>query len=179
MRPFIITILTILIFNSYAQTGKKMKVFKKIEYINGIFYQQTSDTIEFENDLIDIYFFKKHFYSPYYLPEKFTDSRYISQTILLWRNPNGDKDFRKNWQDTYSYDSIGRVINFTHSSCLVCSSIAYNYSVTYNCMGQVAIIANKTGSKDRYEFYYNKKGDIIKFSKYSSNELVTKITVSD
>ncbi|KAA2239834.1 hypothetical protein F0L74_26985 [Chitinophaga agrisoli] len=173
MQPYIITLLTILTFSCYAQTGE-VKTFKKKTYINGNLYQQTSGAIKIENEPIDVYFFQRHFSSPAHLPKKFTDKQYSGQTISFWSNPNGKKDFQSNWTNTYSYDSLGRVINYAYSACVACSSVPYNYSVTYNAKGQVTLIADK--SKDRFRFYYNDKGDIIKFEKYLLDKLETEIT---
>jgi hypothetical protein len=175
MRSIIITILTILISNCYAQTGRG-RVFKRTEYTNGIVYRQTIVGVNVENTPVDIYFLSKYFYSPYYLPEKFTDERYIGQIISSWSEPDSEENFQRNQKYTCTYDSIGRVINYTYSSCILCSNMPYNYSVTYNSKGQVALIVNGAGIS-RFKFSYNKKGDIIKFEKYSLDDLETEIAL--
>jgi len=178
MRLFLITALIVLTCNCFAQHGK-VKVFKKREYINGTFFRQTKGTIEVENEQIDIYFFKRHFQSPYYLPEKLIDKQYSGQTLLLWNDPDGKKDFQRNWRYNYSYDSLGRVTNFTYSSCILCSSLPYNYTITYNAKSQVEAIGNKGETNALFKFYYNDKGDIVKFEEYSGNMLAMDIILSD
>lgn len=174
MRPFLIAIVTFFSFASSAQSGRA-KVFHKTEYINGSFYRQTSDTIKVANEPIDIYFFKRHFFSPYYLPEKFIDQQHKNKTISAWRDPKGKKDYQQNWENTYTYDSLGRVTNYTYSGCFICSNLPYSYTVTYNSIGQVHRIFNTTNIKDGFKFYYNKKGDVVKLEKYLLDKLETVI----
>ena len=174
MRPLIILITTIFSLGSSAQTGQ-VNVFYKTEYINGNFYRQTSDTISATNEPIDIYFFNRHFFSPYYLPEKFIDQRHKNKKISVWRDPKGKKDYQRNWENTYTYDSLGRVTNYTYSGCFICSNFPYNYTVTYNLVGQVDHIFDTSNSKDGFKFYYDNNGTVVKFEKYSGDKLETVI----
>ncbi len=176
MRPYLIVIATLLAFSSLAQTGQ-LKVFKTTQYINGNLHRETNDTIKIISEQIDIYFFNKHFYSPYYLPGKFLDKSRKNQTISVWRDPNSKKDYQQNWENTYTYDSSGRVTNYTFSGCFICSSFPYNYTVTYNSLGQVEQIFNSINSKDDFKFYYDNKGDIVKFEKYWYDKLETEIVM--
>jgi hypothetical protein len=178
MRPFLISILTVFCLISSAQS-RRVKIFHKTEYINGNFNRQLSDTINATNEPVDIYFFKRHFFSPYYLPEKFIDQQSKNKTISVWRDPNGKKDYLQNWENTYTYDSLGRVINYTYSGCFICSNTPYNYTVTYNSIGQVDRIFSSINVKDGFKFYYNKKGDIIKFEEYLGNKVETEIKLVD
>lgn len=178
MRLFLITTLTILMCNCYAQT-RAVKVFKKRQYIKAVLIAQTSGIIDVEDEPVDVYFLKRHFDLHYHLPEKLTDKQYSGQTITLWNDPKGKKDFERNWRYTYSYDSLGRVTNFTYSSCLICSSLPYNYIVTYDSKGQVVVIDPEHETNGQYKFYYNKKGDIIKFEEYSRDNVSMEITLSD
>lgn len=174
MRPLIILITTLFSLASSGQTGK-VKVFHKTEYINGNLYRQTSDTISDTNEPIDIYFFKRHFFSPYYLPEKFIDQRQRKTKVSVWRDPKGKKDNQQNWENTYTYDSLGRVTNYTYSGCVICSDFPYSYTVTYNSVGQVDHIFDTSNSKSGFKFYYDYKGKIVNFVKYSGDKLETVI----
>lgn len=178
MRLFLISILTVFCMTSSAQT-ESVKVFHKTEYINGNFYRQLSDTIKTESENIDIYFLRRHFFSPYNLPEKFTDHQRKNKTISVWHDPNGKKDYQQNWKNTYTYDSFGRVTNYTYSGCFICSNLPYNYTVTYNSIGQVDRIFNTINTKDEYKFYYDNKGDIIKFEEYFGEKLEKVIELVD
>jgi hypothetical protein len=176
MRPLLIAIATFFVFNSFAQTGQS-KISRRTEYINGNLYRQISDTIKLTNECIDIYFFKRHFFSPYYLPEKFINRQYKNQRVSVWRKPNGKKDYQQNWENTYTYDSLGRVISYDYSGCFICSNLAYSYTVTYNSSGQVERIVNTTNLKDGFKFYYNNKGDVVKLEKYILDKLETEIVL--
>jgi hypothetical protein len=176
MRQLLIAILTFICFGSSGQT-EQTKIFKTIEYINGNFYRQSFDTVKISNEKIDIYFLKHHFYSPYYLPVKFIDKQYRNQKISIWGDPKGKKDYKLNYENTYAYDSLGRLINFTYSGCFVCSSFPYSYRVTYNSEGQVEQIFNLTNVKDGFKFYYNAKGDIVQFEKFLQDKLETVIAL--
>jgi hypothetical protein len=154
-----------------------VRIFKKKEYLYGSFFRQTKGRIEIENELVNVYFFKRRFQLPRYLPDTLTNERYKDQTISLWSHPDSEKDFRIRWRHTYIYDSMGRVINFSYSSCVACSSMPYDYSIIYNSNGQVALITDRTGST-RYKLSYDKEGDVSKFEEYSSDNLVTEITLT-
>lgn len=84
-----------------------------------------------------------------------------------------------NWENTYSYDSLGRVTNYSYSGCFVCSDFPYTYNVTYNLAGQVDRIFNSNNIKDGFKFYYNSKGDIVKFEKYLLDKLETVIELTN
>jgi len=176
MRPFLIAILTFTLLSSSAQTGKK-KIFKQTDYMNGNLYSKVFDTIKVSDERLDVYFLKRHFYSPYYLPEKFIDKQYKNQKVSIWHDPTKKKDYRHNWENTYTYDSLSRVTNFTYSGCLICSNFPYNYTVTYNYNGQVEKISNSTNMKETFKFYYNSNGDIVRFEKFSSDKLETRIAL--
>ena len=174
MRTLLITILTLSFFTSYTQIGKQ-NIFQKTDYLSGNFYRQTNDTIPVSSKRIDIFLFKKHFYIPYYLPQEFVNIKYRNQTISTWRDSNAKKDFQQNWENTYTYDSLGRVINYTYSSCLICSSTPYNYSVIYNIKGQIEQISNTVNEKRRFKFYYNDENDIVKLEVFLFDKLETVI----
>jgi hypothetical protein len=176
MRQPFIAILTFICFSFSGQIGQT-KIFKTIEYINGNFYQLSFDTIKVSNEKIDIYFLNRHFFSPYYLPEKFIDKRYRNQKISIWADLKGKKDYKINYENTYVYDSLGRVTSFSYSGCFVCSSFPFSYKVSYNSEGQVEQILNSTNVKDRYNFYYSSKGDIVKFEKFLADQLETIIAL--
>lgn len=172
MRIFLFFILTLLVSRPWAQSESVM-IFSKTDYIKGNIYRQTNDTIKVTTEPIDIHFFKRHFYSPYYLPDKFINVALKNKTISVWRHPKGKRDYQRNWENKYTYDSLGRVTSYTYSGCLICSSFPYNFNVTYNTKGQVEKIHNIINSKESYRFYYDTKGDIIKLERYSMDMLET------
>ena len=176
MRPLLIAIFTVIWFSAFPQHGQ-IKVFKKTEFINGVYYRQLYDTVKIGNEKIDIYFLSLHFYSPYYLPVKFIDNQKKNQILSVWRYPKDKKSFEKNWENIYTYDSLGRVIKYSYSGCFICSNFPYDYSVTYNSNKQVTQIDETKFLKDSYKFYYDKKGDIVKFEKYIKDKVEIEITL--
>lgn len=166
----LIVIMTILSIDSYAQSPG-FRVFRVTQYINGDFYRQTNDTLKLTSEPIDIYVFSRHFYYPYYLPEKFIDKQKRNRTVSIWRDPKGKKNFQENWEKTYTYDSLGRVITYTYSGCVICSNLPYSYTVDYTSVGQVERIVNSLSSEDSYRFYYDKNGNIVKLEKYVLDRL--------
>ena len=160
---------------SYGQT-KTYRVFKETEYVNGSFYRALYDTIKkVENKRIDIYFLKDVFYSPYYLPAKFLDTNFRSKTVSIWRFPERKKDLHSNWENTYVYDSLGRVTNYGYSGCFICSQIPYRYVVSYDSSGRVVEIKEIFNGMENYRFHYSDDGDIIQFDKYLVGKLETRI----
>jgi len=159
--------MTLVFLNSFAQS----KVFKKTEYINGNFYRELYDTIKSANEKLDIYFFKHHFYLPYYLPDEFSNKRKRNQKIPVWGDPKGKKDYRQNWENIYTYDSFGRMVSYSYSGCFICSNLPYNYNVTYDLNGRVVQISETKNMTDRFKFYYNDKGAVVKFEKYLMDKL--------
>lgn len=174
MRYLLMAIIPFLAVHAVAQT-ETVKIFKKTEYSNGNFYRQSYDTIKVAQEPVDIYFFKKHFNFPYDLPGKFTDEALKNRTVSVWRNPNGKKEDKGNWENTYTYDRLGRVTNYTYSGCFLCSNLPYNYSVTYNKDGQIEALNETINNLQSFRFYYDAQGAIVKLEKYISGKLQTEL----
>ncbi len=81
---------------------------------------------------IDLNFYKKHFYEPYYYPQPFIDTNYKDTTIEIWRDPLKEKDFKKNWTYTTIYDNLSRAIKYIYSGCLICSQFPFNVKIYYD-----------------------------------------------
>ncbi len=172
MRQFVILILTLFFVSSYGQT--KPIIFKTTDFINGSFYRDVYDTIHMKNEKIDIYFLNAIFLEPRHLPPNLIDKKYKNETIKIWN----DNEHRL-WINTYTYDSLSRITDFTYSSCTICSSMAYEYKVIYNSAGQVEKIYNIGVMKDKYKFYYNNKGNIQRLEKYNFDDLNLRISLVD
>lgn len=174
MKRLLMGIAALLAVHTGAQ-AQQVKIFKKTEYSNGNFYRQIYDTIALTQQPVDLYFFKKHFNFPYYLPEKFTDQALKNRTISVRRYPNAQKDDKNNWKHTYTYDSLGRVTSYAFSDCFACSNLPYNYSVTYNKEGQIEELKETINNTGSFRFYYDAKGDIVKLEKYAHGKLQTEV----
>ena len=168
MRHTLILILIFVFFNSYGQTGE-IKYFKRTDS-----FREILDTIKLSNGKIDVSFFSEHFNTPYHLPN-LVDGKFKDQTDTIWGRPNAKKNYKENWNHTYTYDSYNRLTSYAYSGCRICSGLPYNYVVTYNAKGQVVNITNTINKRLSYDFYYNNKGDIIKCEEYFIDILMSTI----
>jgi hypothetical protein len=150
----------ILILTALYSFGQKIATtqkahFKIIEYSGGSVYRsqlKTVDTIGLGGLKIDLYFFKKYFDVPSYLPDRLIDSRYKNRTIVL--------DPETYAEQTCTYDSLSRVVNYTHLACVTCSYMSFGYNFNYNGMGQLEKIEGSDTRKSLYKIYYDKKGNV-------------------
>ena len=175
MKSNLFTLLTFFLFGCAVNT-EPIRIFKSTEFISGQVVHQKFDTIKVANYPIDIYFLKHNFFLPYDLPGAFINKLFKNQKVSIWADTTGKKDYLSNWENTYTYDYLGRVINYTYSSCTVCSSIPYNYVVKYNLNEQVTQIVSQSNG-DSLKFYYSSQGDVIKFERYMQGELNTEISL--
>ncbi|MDF7810818.1 hypothetical protein [Hymenobacter sp. YC55] len=152
-----------------------LKIFKTTNYSFGRISTEVYDTIKSTQKNIDIYYFKKHFHRPYYLPNSLTSGHHKDTVITIWGNLKSTGLYDSNWTNTYTYDSLGHVANYAYSSCITCSSFAFNYIITYNSLGQVNTIKNTLGEQDSYVIHYSKTNDIKELNIYSSGELEASI----
>ena len=124
---------------------------------------------------LDFDFYKKHFFVPYYYPNRMVDKRYKNDTIIVWNNLTNAGDIRTNWSHTIIYDSQSKVTSYRYSSCIICSQLPYDYHFFYNQLGQVIKMANKLNNDDVIEFKYDSKGNIINVKVYQFSELYKEI----
>lgn len=175
MKSNLLAIFTVIFFSGPVR-AQQINIFKSVEFVSGQFYRQTFDTVKILHKPINIYFFRHHFYSPYYLPEKFINKQYKNRKVSIWAYPPGKKNNQGNWENTYTFDSLGRVVNYTYSSCVICSSLPYNYDVVYNLKGQVTKIFS-SHKMDSFKFYYDRRGNVVKYEKFMQGELERVITL--
>lgn len=149
-----------------------------IEYDEtGEIYKESVKHFDSVAERLDLHFFNKNFIIPYYLPDSFKNENYKSDTLVIWYNENGEKDFVKNWTNTYIYDSLSRVTSFSFSGCLVCSSMPYNYFVSYNDVGQVTRLENTSKNKNVVEILYSDIGEIGELRFYRLDKLIRVVKV--
>jgi hypothetical protein len=150
--------------------SQDFQLFKTINYNSNKSFEATYDTVKSTGTKIDIYYFQKHFNHPYHLPSSLTSSQYKDTVITVWSKPPSKENYTSNWSHTYTYDSLGRVINYTYSSCIVCSSFYFDCILTYDESGRVNSIRNVVNEEESYKIYYNEAGDIKQLYEYSSGE---------
>lgn len=158
----------VFVFSFHFVSGQSVsgRIFVQKNYVNGNFFKEVIDTVQVSDSKIDIFFFKKFFFSPYHIPERFINRNYRNQSISVWADPKGEKDYKKNWEYKYAYDSLGRIIKYSYSSCFICSQLPYSYIVKYNSLDLVEEIYSDTNTKEVFRFYYNVNGDIVRFQKF-------------
>ncbi|WP_299213631.1 hypothetical protein [uncultured Aquimarina sp.] len=143
--------------------------------ISGIEYRKQIKSVELGTEKMDIKFMREHFYIPYYIPMEFVNKKYSNETIVIWNNENGKKDYTENWTNSYTYDTLSRITEYSYSGCISCSSMPYNYKVTYNLKGQVVELKNTIAEKESFEFKYDENGNIKEMKSLSSNGKIEKI----
>jgi hypothetical protein len=120
-----------------GQMSKEIAVFKTEDFTN----INSKNTIKIEkirvDSILDLNFFKKHFYVPYYFPENLIDKSYKNQTVTVWRDKTAKKDYKTNWTHTLTYDNKSRVTDYSFSGCLICSTIPYTIKLFYNDRNEV------------------------------------------
>lgn len=163
---------------SFGQTDSL--TFKESTYIVGNPYRTIFKSIKKSNDLIDVYFFKQHYYLFYSLPTELTNKELKNHKIEKWAFENTPENSNSNWKNTYEYDSEGKLISYSYSSCLTCSQISYHYKLLYNKKNQI-IKQIKIGFKgkilEEVLLEYDIEGNIIKLEKYGQDKQIEQIIV--
>jgi hypothetical protein len=119
----------------------------------------------------DLYFFKKEFNFPKEIPEKLTDPEHKGKMIVSWHNEKEEKNLTTNWNKTFTYDSLSRLVAYTYSGCMMCSSTAYKYTVQYNSKGQVETLKNTVNGNDVFKIIYNDRGQVIQIDYFLDDKL--------
>lgn len=150
----------------------------KFEIINNLQIDSIKTVIieKEENENLNVFFYKKHFQTPYHLPNNFFNSKFKNETYTFWNNGKEDLEHKLNWSYSYQYDNFSRLISYSYSGCLVCSQLPYIYKVEYDEKGNVRKIYNETDINDvmpslnsqyppkvftEYIFTYNNKNQLI------------------
>jgi hypothetical protein len=157
-------ILTLVYFNSYAQpdTYHSKIQFKVIKYLNGSVYSEKRDSVETAGLLankIDLDFFNSHFHIIQYLPEPLINPKYKSETIIIGPDKNDGVNINSAGRETFTYDSLSRLVKYTKSPCIICSFMPFEYNIMYDDLGRADVIINSS-MKQSFKIYYDRKGNI-------------------
>lgn len=156
-------------FSSYGQSIlSRNVVLRTTQYINGNSYRQRLDTIKSSNEIIDALFIKHHSGILYHLPEAIVDKSHKNKTIT-------ERNDAINRTKLFTYDSLSRLVNFSNSSCVVCSDLPYNYKITYNVIGKIETITSNGFGVYSYKFQYDEKANLRELNCYSGTELTEKV----
>lgn len=169
MKTLLITASILLALNTSAQTAA-VRNFYEVQYAGSKIYKKTH-TIKITGEPVDAYFFKRHFNAPYYLPDKFVQDKYRNRMITVSVDSNAKKGEKNYRETTITYDSLGRVTQYTDAGCFICSYMPYSYQVVYDEKSRVGQINNGINSNDIFKFYYDDVGNLVKLEKYMSGKL--------
>ena len=168
-------LILLIAFISLSASAFAQRQIQQTKYTNGtvsnVSYHNVPDTAK-----IDLYYFTAHYYKPYHVPERFIEQAYRDTIISIWGNDN-PHSMENNWQNSYYYDRQSRLYRYTYSACLICSSMAYDYTVTYTSTGQIESITNMINMKDAYRFRYTASGELQAMDIYSLDRLESTLAV--
>ena len=186
-------IISIFLFSSLlGQTPKNFGVFKTEDFTN----INSKTTIKTEkiiiDGLLDLNFFRKHFFIPYYYPQNLIDKSFKNQSVTVWRDTTVKMDYKTNWTHTLKYDDKSRVTDYSFSGCIVCSNLPFTIKLFYNERDEVVKMEKyyslgiPTGDTmttkkvstlpqpvETFLFLYDNKCNIIKLE-YFINEVLSK-----
>jgi len=83
-------------------------------------------------ETLNLKFYRKHFYIPYYFPKGFINESYKDTTIIIWNDSLKEKDFKTNWTYTTVYDKNSRAVVYIYSGCVFCSQFPFIVNVYYD-----------------------------------------------
>jgi hypothetical protein len=192
MRQLLLLFSLLIFSNSFGQTTDKNAVFKIEEFTNVYSKHKVSSQKIKIDSVLDLKFYREHFYIPYYFPSPTIDKNYTDTTVIVWIDTSAVKDYKSNWTHTYKYDSNSRVTEYTFSGCFICSNLPYTITLTYDILNRVIQLdkyygleipkADKTLIKElsmqpkpseTYKVYYDNKNNIIRLD-YFLNEVLNK-----
>jgi len=163
---------------SVAQTAKP-RILIISEYSKGALKQRECDTIKTNDEKTDVYFFQKHFQTPPFVPETLIDTSQANKKISEWQDPDAEDRIYSNWEYSYTYDSLGRMVNYSYSGCFICSNMPYNYNIIYNSAGQIEQIVSIFENSETFKLYYSNQGDLIQVEQYYAGSLVREIRLRE
>ena len=137
MRTLHLIISIFLYSNLLGQTSKNYAVFKTEDFTNIKLKNSTkTEKISYDGSL-DLHFYRKHFFIPYYFPDKLIDTSYKSEIVIIWRDTTEKRDYKSNWTHTFKYDEKSRVTDYAFSGCFICSNLPYTIKLFYNNLDEV------------------------------------------
>lgn len=186
-------ILLLLLSSTCGYTQTDSLYFSVSSYhLDGKLYRTDTVSVKNTKKALDIYFYKEHFNMFYGLPKKLIRKEYKNQEIVECSNPNDDK---ANWSDSYTYDAQGRLIEYSYSSCDICSQFPWGYTLIYdkhnNVIEQETYFLSQTVTiekgelltnvkpneltKECVQLTYDVKGNILLLEGYNHQEISKKI----
>ena len=164
-RTFIIFLIVTYCGLSYGQKS----IFRTTYFSSdSIEYKTKNDTLD-TKDFLTLDFYRKHFFIPYNYPKHFVNLNYSDTTIVIWNNPEGEKDYKNNWTLSYTYNKSSQVIKYDYSGCFICSQLPYIISIQYDKFNRPLRFESKTNLMDtkgkipdeEFEFKYDMNGNVV------------------
>jgi hypothetical protein len=117
---------------TFSQAQNNTLKFKISSDLKGIYNYEKVDTLSSPKSKLDIYFYKNHFNLFYGVPKSLTQPELKNREIISWANENTPKELKKNWVESFKYDSEGKLIEYKYSGCYICSQLPWGYKLIYN-----------------------------------------------
>ena len=124
-------------------------------------------------------FYRNHFLIMTSLPEEIFSTSHKYDTIIKWNEPRDPENEDSNYFYKTIYDDESRVIRYRYSSCIVCSSLPFDYEFIYDKRGRLTMISNRINDKKTYQFEYDRKGNLIQVKTHSIPGVGREITLKD
>lgn len=166
------------------------RVFKIEKFRNNKITETKIDTIN-ADQIIDLNFYRKNFFKPYFIPNEFIKTNHKNEVVVKWNNQKADKDFKKNWTYTFTFDENSRVVKYEYSGCFVCSQLPYETRIKYDRNNRpiefiesykeikpLELSENDPKQNIPYKIFqieYNDNNEVIALNFYKSNTLIEKI----
>ena len=185
------TALLIILLTISSQILKAQnRVFKIEKFNNNEITETKIDTINVEQ-IIDLNFYRKNFFKPYFFPYEFINPKYKNEVVVKWNNEKAEKDFKENWTYTFTFDENSRIVKYEYSGCFVCSQQPYETLIEYDKNNQPIKLINSLKNFKHLELSenypkrnfpntifkieYNDNNEVIALNYYESNTLIEKI----
>lgn len=167
-------LLIILLYLTQASFGQ----IRNYEYIltnydsTGNVISKSTKQFEIDPTKIDVYFFEEKFNIPFHFPENLRNIKHTSDSLSLWNNEHGEKDYLENYTRTFVFDSLSRIKAFGFSGCMVCSHTPYYYEITYNEKNQIIRFEDTGFARSTIDLKYNINGIIEQSDSYLFGKLI-------
>jgi hypothetical protein len=179
MRFTLTLLFTALCLTCFAQKAPA-KVYKVITYLypNDKPWRVTTDTIK-EADVKEGYIAViRHFATSITIPDSLYDPKHKGETVNILHGPPDNA--KLHYTNSRTYDSLSRVISYSHSTCMVCNFMGYTYNVHYNTSGLIDEISgaeNTISQLSKCNISYSANGEIKQIDYIEKGTMRKQITL--
>jgi hypothetical protein len=109
--------------------------------------------------------------------DSLTHSAYNDTTIIRWKFNDKTKDLKNNWYNSYTYDSLSRLVRYVYTSCLFCNNAAFDYKFEYNSSGQIYKMSNAINQLNSTIFTYDNENRIQQIDYFVTSRIEERIII--